>query len=187
MWEIKYDGQWIAVPIIVILAVAVHLISLQVSAYEFTTLEPDQTNLVLECGKVLAPWLTFVIAAYGVSSIFYGEGTFKNVVVSSAYALVPYVLFDAVYVGVFSHLLSLDEKALYYLGTAILLWWMLILFFLQFKVVHDFPLGKSFLVAGISLVGMIVLWVLAALTYLLTLQMIQFFVQVGYEFITRGP
>ena len=187
MWELKYEGQWIAVPILVVLAVVVRLISIEVTSYEFTTLEPEDTNLILECAKVVVPWATFVVAAYGVSSIFYGEGTFKNVVVASAYALLPYAVFEAEYSWLFSHVFSLSEKVIYYGGQTIITWWMLLLFFLQFKVIHDFSLGKSVLVAAISVLGMIVIWVMAALTYLLTLQMIQFFIEVGYEFITRGP
>ena len=187
MYELKYDGTWAAVPILLVLAVIARLISIEFSAYEFTTVEPENTNLILELAKVIVPWGTWVIACYGVSSIFYGEATFKNVAVASAYALLPYALFQAEYSYIFSHILSLDEKALFYLGEAIITWWMLLLFFLQLKTIHDFTLGKCVLVAAVSVLGMIVIWVLAALTYLLTLQMIQFFIQVGYEFITRGP
>ncbi|MCL5947115.1 MAG: YIP1 family protein [Chloroflexi bacterium] len=187
LWEIKYEGQWIAVPILVALAVAVHLIVIQFTAYEFTTVEPETTNLLLEVAKVLAPWATWVVSCYGISSIFYGEGTFKNVAVCSAYALLPYVLFNAEYSVIFSHVLSLDEKVLYYLGQSLITFWMLFLFWLHLKVVHDFPFGKSILVGALSIFGMIVIWVLLALIYLLTLQMVQFFVEIAYEFVTRGP
>jgi len=187
MWELKYDGRWIAVPILLALAVIVRLITIEVTAYEFTTIEPADTNLILELAKVIVPWVTWVIAGYGVASIFYGEGTFKNVAVASAFALVPYILLEAEYSWLFSHVLSLDEKVIYYFGQTVITVWMLLLFFMQLKVIHDFSLGKSILVGFVSLGGMIVLWVLIALTYLLTLQMIQFFVEVGYEFVTRGP
>ena len=187
MWELKYDGRWIAVPILLTLAVIVRLITIEVTAYEFTTLEPADTNLILELAKVIVPWVTWVVAGYGIASIFYGEGTFKNVAVASAFALVPYILLEAEYSWLFSHVLSLDEKVIYYAGQTLITLWMLLLFFMQLKVIHDFSLGKSFLVGFISLGGMIVLWVLIALTYLLTLQMIQFFVEIGYEFVTRGP
>lgn len=187
MWELKFEGQWIAVPILLTLAVVIRLITIEVTAYEFTLLEPEDTNLILELAKVVVPWVTWVVAGYGVASIFYGEGTFKNVAVASAYALVPYILFEAEYTALFSHIFSLDEKIIYYFGQTLITVWMLVLFFLQLKVIHDFSLRKSFLVGAVSLLGMIVLWVLVALTYLLTLQMIQFFVEVGYEFVTRGP
>jgi hypothetical protein len=187
MWELKYDGQWIAVPILLVLAVCIRLITIEVTSYEFTTIEPADTNLILEMAKVLVPWVTWVVAGYGVASIFYGEGTFKNVAVASAYALVPYILFEAEYTALFSHVLSLDEKVIYYFGQTLITVWMLLLFFMQLKVIHDFSLGKSVLVGLVSILGMIVLWVLIALTYLLTLQLIQFFVEVGYEFVTRGP
>jgi len=187
MWELKYDGRWIAVPILLALAVIVRLITIEVTAYEFTTIEPADTNLILELAKVIVPWVTWVVAGYGIASIFYGEGTFKNVAVASAFALVPYILLEAEYSWLFSHVLSLDEKVIYYFGQTLITLWMLLLFFMQLKMIHDFSLGKSILVGAVSLGGMIVLWVLIALTYLLTLQMIQFFVEVGYEFVTRGP
>jgi hypothetical protein len=187
MWELKYDGQWVAVPILLALAVIVRLVTIQVTAYEFTTVDPETTNLILELAKVVVPWATWVVAGYGVASIFYGEGTFKNVAVASAYALLPYILLNAEYSALFSHVLSLDEKVIYYFGESVITLWMLLIFFMQLKVLHDFSLGKSILVAAVSVLGMIVLWVLVALTYLLTLQMIQFFVEVGYEFVTRGP
>lgn len=187
LWEIKYEGQWIAVPLLVLLAIVVRLISIQFTAYEFTTIEPEDTNLILEVGKILAPWVTWVISCYGISSIFYGEGTFKNVAVCSAYALLPYVLFEAEYAVLFSHILSLDEKVIYYFGESIITFWMFLLFWLHLKVVHDFSFGKSILVAALAVFGMVVIWVLVALIYLLTLQMVQFFLEVGYEFATRGP
>lgn len=185
-YAIKEAAPWAAVPLFLLLAVLVRLASIAWSSFQFSEIDPEDASLALEIFRVLAPWATWCIAGYGVSSIAYGEGTFRQIAVSSACALVPYVVFTPALVVVVSHALSLDEAALYGLLSFAIQCWVAWLFFCQVWVLHNFTFRRAIGVSALTLVGMLVIWAMLALVFLLTNQMVQFFSDVLYEFTTRA-
>ena len=185
-YDLKFEGKWGAIPILLVFTLLVRMGSLSWSSFHFSELDPEDTSFFLELIKIMAPWLTWCIASYAVSSIAYGEGTFKQIVIASAYCLMPYILFNLPLVVVFSHILSRDEKAMYYFLFAVIQCWVGLLFFIQVWSIHNFTFGRALGITALTLISILVIWVLLGLVFVLTNQMVQFFAELGYEFTTRN-
>lgn len=176
-------GLW-QVPTLLALAVASWMISLSVISFHFSTKRPEDTRLIIEGGKILIPWLTWCISAMGISEIFFGRGNFKQIVVSSARALAPLILF-AIPLGLLTNILTLNDDALYqwlwYIVWALLAW----NFYKQGEDLHNFDTGESILTMALSLLGVVILWALAGLVYALTSEIVRFIGQIILEIYVR--
>jgi tetratricopeptide (TPR) repeat protein len=177
------SGLW-AVPVLLALAVLVRMGGLAVQSYHFQAQRPEETRLLFEAGKILIPWITWCISAVAMGEIFYGEGTFRRVMISSAWALWPYIVLTLP-VNLMTHVISLDEKILYQVGNAII--WSLIvwLFFRQVGEVHNFDTGKAIGVMALTLVGMVLIWILIGLIVALTGEIVRFIQQLVLEIYVR--
>jgi DNA-binding beta-propeller fold protein YncE len=207
LWDLRESGSLWAVPILVGLACVVRIGSLWLLAfhmlanptldqfvkylspfnvityYYLQEVDPDQINVLIECLHVLAPWIAWVIVSYGVGVIFAGEASFRAVLKSSAYCLVPYILLTLP-IYAFSHVLVRDDLALFHTLISITYLWCAFLFFLQVKVIHDLAFGQTARMLIGNLFGMCVLFGFLGLIYLVTSQMLRFAWEVLYEIST---
>ena len=71
-----------------------------------------------------------------------GEGTIKDIFISSAYALTPIIV---VYIPLtaLSHVLVQEEAAFYQLFQVLGAGWALVWLFLATMIVHDYSFGKT--------------------------------------------
>jgi len=177
------SGLW-AVPVLLLLAVVVRMVSLAAMSFHFRVQRPDETRLLLETSKILIPWITWCVSALAVGEVFYGEGTFRRIVISSAWALWPFIVL-ALPVNLITNLITLDEKALYHVGW-IAIWtlmaWQL---FQQVKTVHNFEAGQALAVMVLTLLGILIIWVLLGLVYALTGEIVRFIRQILLEIYVR--
>jgi len=173
-----------AIPILLILAIFSWMTSQSVLSYHFTKRRPEEIRLLFESGKFIIPWITWCISAYGVGEIFYGKGTFKKILINSAWALWPLIVF-LIPVNSLTNILSLNEKAIYY----VLYYAIWVLTFWQFLVVirdtHEFDLGQAIKVTLLILVGMVFIWILCGLVYALTQEIFRFIGQLILEIYVR--
>ena len=180
---IEQADLW-AVPVLLALAIGAWMLSLNVTSFHFRTQRPEQTRLLFESGKILLPWLTWCISSLGISQIFFGRGTFKQIVLASAKALIPLILF-AVPLGLVTNMLSLGEAGLvewgWYAIWALVAWQ----FFLQGELLHSFDFGEAVLVFVLNIFGILVIWALAALAYTLTADIVRFIGQILLEIYVR--
>ncbi len=176
-----------AVPLLLLLAVIVRMAGLAALSFHFREYlghKPEQTRMLFEAGKLLIPWITWCVAAVAVAEVFYGEGTFRQVIISSAWALWPFIVL-IVPVSLLTNWITLDERALYNVGVGII--WSLLAwqFFQQVKTLHNFDTGKAIGVILLTLVGMLVIWMLMGLIYALTGEVVRFLQQIALEIYVR--
>jgi len=177
------SGLW-AVPVLLLLAVFVRMAGFAALSYHFETQRPEETRLLFEAGKILIPWITWCISAVAVAEVFYGEGTLRQIAISSAWALWPFIVLTLP-VSLMTNLITLDEKALYHIGLAVI--WVLMVwqFFQQVKKLHDFETGQAVGVMLLTLVGMFIIWMLVGLVYALTGEIVRFVQQIALEIYVR--
>lgn len=137
-----------------------------VAAYLLPELRWEDANLVVEVLRIVVPWLLWTAANYGVSTLFDGEGAFRGVVRTTAFCLVPYIVF-AVPIALMSHAMTAQERGLYETLWGIVFYWVLLLLMLQVFSVHNFPalrtlgvgagmtFGTAILAAAILLAGLL--------------------------------
>jgi tetratricopeptide (TPR) repeat protein len=177
------SGLW-AVPVLLVLAIAVRMAGLAVQSYHFQAQRPEQTRLLFEAGKVLIPWITWCVAAVAVGEIFYGEGTFRQILIGSAWALWPFIVLT-VPLNLVTHVITREEKVLYQVGQYLIWALMVWQFYLQFRNLHNFEAGQAVGVMLLAVVGVLIIWGLLALVYALTSEIIRFIQQVALEIYVR--
>ena len=123
--------------------------------------------------SILVPLMLWVIANWCLTTLFEGEGTFKDVFVASCYALLPLPLIIIPTTAI-SNALTLDESALVNMFNGIAFAWVGLLIFFGMMITHDYSLGKSFLTAIGTIVGMVFIMFFAVLFSTLLTKMISF-------------
>lgn len=123
--------------------------------------------------SILVPLMLWVIANWCLTTLFEGEGTFKDVFVASCYALLPLPLIIIPTTAI-SNALTLDESALVSMFNGLAFVWVGLLIFFGMMVTHDYSLGKSFLTAIGTIVGMVFIMFFAVLFSTLLTKMISF-------------
>lgn len=123
--------------------------------------------------SILVPLMLWVIANWCLTTLFDGEGTFKDVFVATSYALLPLPLI-IIPTTIVSNFLTLDESALVSLFNGLAFLWVGILIFFGMMVTHDYSLGKSFLTALGTIVGMVFIMFIVVLFSTLVNKMVSF-------------
>lgn len=178
-------GLW-GVPILLVLAVLSWMISLSSLSFQYRTRRPEEIRLLIESVKILVPWISWCISASMVGEIFFGEGTLKKILISSAWALWPFILLP-IPVNLMTNIMTRGdtEKALFSAAWVIIWGLMILQFLLVIKNIHNFEIGQSIFVMLLTLVGIIALWVLAGLIYALTAEIFRFIRELILEIYVR--
>ena len=109
------------------------------------------TTLWSQAISVLVPLFLFVLANWCLTTLFEGEGSFKDIFIASSYSLLPLILFIAP-ATMASNWVSLSEVQLIDLLVGIAFVWTVMLLFFGTMITHDYPLFKNL----ITLVGTVV-------------------------------
>lgn len=123
--------------------------------------------------SILVPLMLWVIANWCLTTLFDGEGTFKDVFVASCYALLPLPLLF-IPSTIISNFLTLDEGGLLTMINSLAFFWVFVLIFFGMMITHDYSIGKSFLTAIGTIVGMVFIMFIAVLFSTLVTKMITF-------------
>lgn len=167
--EIKY---WSPV-ILIVLMLPIRILSVFLEHYALATLMPDETNLLLEAVKMLVPVFTWIISCFAVTSIVGGETTLKEIFVASAYSIVPYLIVT-IPQSLFSKVLGQGELGLYNTIETAKWIWIGLLFLINVKIMNDYTIKKAISVCALGIVGIVIIWGVLLLAYVLTNQLYSF-------------
>jgi hypothetical protein len=146
---------------------------------------PEDTSIIQEAIRIVVPFATWCLAHYAIAMIFYGEGSLKHVCLGAAFSLTPFILFSWPAAMFLTNVTTLSEKGMYWgLSWAIRLW-IVYLFFVHIRVMHDFTFRRTLSTYALSLTSVVIIWGLVALVYALSLNTYEFFYGIFYEFTTR--
>lgn len=172
--------RWRDAIIVVLLAYIARMLSLVLTGYAFETREPYEISYLHEFVWIVVPWFTWCVSNWGVSAILDGEGKFKEVVVGSAFALVPYIVF-IVPITLLTFVFSLQEYSTYSVLVKVVFVWTAWLLLLKVKKIHDFEFGKLVFITLLSMIGIAILWFIGILMFGLINQLIQFIIELFRE------
>lgn len=102
--------------------------------------------------SVALPLFLWVTANWSLTTLFDGEGTFKDIYIASCYALtpLPVLLLPTIWL---SNVVTVDEKAILALVESFAFFWLGLLIFFGMMVIHDYTLGKNILTTVSTIVG----------------------------------
>ncbi len=110
-------------------------------------------GLVTQILSVVLPVALWVIANWCLTTLFDGEGSLKDVYITTCYALMP--AFICIVVStILSNVLTLDEYTIMNFVSSLGLIWSGALIFFGMMVVHDYSLGKNLVTSLGTIVGM---------------------------------
>lgn len=122
----------------------------------------------------------WVIANWGLCTLFDGEGSMKNICCVSAYALIPYIA--STFINTFlSNFLLRTEGAfldfIYYLGLV----WSAVLIINGIRIVHQYTIPKTIIFILLTVLGMLIILFIAILLVSMFQQVFVF----GYSIYTE--
>ena len=123
--------------------------------------------------SVVVPLILWVVANWCLTTLFDGEGSFKDIFIATTYSLLPVPMLVIPSV-IFSNILAQNEGQLISLLVGIAFVWAGMLIFFGMMVTHDYSLGKNFVTTLGTIVAMAFIIFVAVLFSSLVSQMVSF-------------
>ena len=142
------------------------------------------TTVVMAMFSVVLPVILWAVSNWCLTTLFDGEGSFKDIYVATCYSLVPMALMLTVST-LLTNVLSSTEATIVTLVTAIGIVWSLMLIFFGMLVTHDYSLGKNFVTILGTIVAMLVIMFVAILFSSLLVKMVSFVTDLFGEIMNR--
>ena len=162
-WDLKHEKRGSLRAALVFVALTVLAFFYQ-SIGQGYVLNPQGTYSTIwaQALSVLVPMLLFVIANWCLTTLFDGEGSFKDVFVAVSYCLlpVPMLVIPATFL---SNFVTTEEAGLISLVTTLAFVWMGIMVFFATMVTHDYSMGRNILTFLGTIVGMALIMFVAVL------------------------
>lgn len=176
--------NWWPVIILLALALIVRVFSIYVTHYPLAAVSVRKANLLLECGKLFVPVLTWVLASYAMTTILDGETLFRETLLFSSYALTPYIVFTPI-LNIASRLMDGNQMGLYATIEIGILAWVVVLMIIALKEMNGYSGGKTVLMILLSLFTMVMIWAVVVLLYTISSQFLGMVKEIFYEVIYR--
>ena len=111
------------------------------------------TTIFMQAISVLVPLMLFIVANWCLTTLFEGEGSFKDVFIASSYSLLPLPLL-IIPATIVSNWVTITEAGLVSMFTTIAVIWMVLLIFFGTMVTHDYSIFKNLITIIGTIVGM---------------------------------
>ena len=153
-WDLKKEKRGSLRAALVFLAIAVLTFFYQAigQGYLFNP-QGAYSTIVAQIISVCVPLLLFVISNWCLTTLFEGEGSFKDIFIATCYSLVPLPLL-IIPATICSNAVNANEKQIVTLLVALAFVWAGFLIFFGTMVTHDYSLGKNVIMIICSIVGM---------------------------------
>ncbi|MBW7454700.1 YIP1 family protein [Paenibacillus sepulcri] len=181
-WEMKYEHKGrikVALGIVVLLVIAT-IVRRQYSGFVVNFNNPEQLSSLDELKFIVLPFLLWCVANWSLTTLMDGEGKFKEIVMATAYSLLPLVIIYTPQT-LYSNMITSGESAFYYLLDALAIIWFIWLLFTGTMTVHQYSAGKTVVTMLLTLVVIGIIIFLGVLFFSMLQQMISFAASVYKE------
>ncbi len=144
----------------------------------------NQTTIFAALLSVGIPVMLWAISNWCLTTLFDGEGSFKDIYIATCYSLAPLPLFLVVST-ILSNVLVTTEGKIVTLVTTIGLIWTVILIFFGMLVTHDYSISKNFVTILGTILAMAIIMFLVLLFGSLMMKMVSFVVSLVKEVANR--
>ena len=130
--------------------------------------------------SLLVPVALWVIGNWCLTTLFEGEGSMKDIFITTCYCAVPLVLLIIPATAI-TNVLTLSEATIYEMLTSVAWVWVGLLLFFGTMVTHDYSIGKNVLTCIGTIIAMAVIIFCILLFSTLLMKMISFIVGIVVE------
>lgn len=185
-WELKREnrGSISAAVTFIAVTIGVKILSSLATGFLFNYTDGDEYNFFSDVLFVLVAVLLWTVIQWCVTVLMNGEGSYKDIFISTGYSLVPYIWISIVAI-VFSRVLSLDEAEFYTVITLLALGVTAFLLFVSIMSTHDYSVKKTFLVILIIIIVILLVIFILLLVVTLTGEMVVFIKDIYNEITLR--
>ena len=162
-WDLKHEKRGSLRAAIVYVAITVVVFFYQaIGSGYLVNPYGSYTTIFSQAMSVLVPLFLWVVANWCLTTLFDGEGSFKDVFVAVSYCLlpVPMLVIPATFL---SNFVTTEEAGLISLVTTLAFVWMGIMVFFATMVTHDYSMGRNILTFLGTIVGMALIMFVAVL------------------------
>ncbi len=173
-WDLKHEKRGSVRAAIVYIAIAIVSFYYQSIGRGYLLNPKEQfSSLFSQVISILVPLFLWVVANWCLTTLFDGEGSFKDIFVATSYALLPVPIF-IIPSTLLSNIVTNAEKDLISFASTIMFLWVGMLIFFGMMVTHDYSLGKNVLTSAGTIVGMVFIMFIGILFSTLLGKMIAF-------------
>ena len=153
-WDIKHEKRASVKGATVILLVTIisYVYSLIGKAYLIDP-HPKNMNILVSALSLLLPIVLWVISNWCLTTLFDGEGSIKDIYITTCYSLFPLPIF-LILSTLASNIVTLNEASLLTLATGVAYFWVGFLLFFGTMTIHDYTMFKNILTIIATIVGM---------------------------------
>lgn len=170
-WDLKHEkrGSMRASIIFIIITVVAFYYSGIGKGYYYNPKGATAT-IFSQAAMVLIPFLLWVISNWCFTTLFDGEGSFKDIFIATSYALFPVPVLVIISTALTNVLVG-TESQIPTLIVSIAYIYMAFLIIVGMQVTHDYSTGKNIVTVVMTLVGMVVIMFIAVLFFSLISKM----------------
>jgi len=174
-YDLKHEkrGNMSSASILVGLLILSYVLRRYLTNFIFNKTNINDINILTEIGGILIPILLWCVANWCITTLMDGEGTLKDVYITTAYALVPIILISLPLI-VISNIVIIEESQFYFFFDSFSIIWAGILLFFGILTVHQYTVSKTIITFIMAIIGMIAMLFLGLLFFTLLQQMINF-------------
>ena len=137
-------------------------------------------SYIMSIVSILSPVVLWVIANWCITTLFEGEGSFKDVYIATCYSLVPLPMLIIPSV-MLTNILTLSEMQIVTMLQGFAFGWLGLLVFFGMMVTHDYTFGKNVITTIVSIVGVAFIIFIAGLFSALVAKVFTFFYNIYIE------
>ena len=154
-WDLKHERRGSVRASIVYIAVAIVAFYYQ-SIGQGYLLNPEEiySSIWMQAIGVLVPLFLFILANWCLTTLFEGEGSFKDIFIACSYSLLPLPML-IIPATILSNVVTLSELGIVSMLSTIAFIWLGLLIFFGTQVTHDYSMGKNVVTILGTAVGMI--------------------------------
>lgn len=179
---LRYEqkGGYLSAFILLAGAYAAIVIMRLYTSFSFNMVDIRRVNIIMILLQFVVVWLGWVVSNYLVSSIYRGEGRFKDVFVGSAYALIPLILVG-IPLAIISNGMTTSEQAIYDFLENVMYIWTAAMIFWKVQSLQNYSVGETIVNLFLTIVAFLTLAILALVVLGLSSDLKDFIYEVYQE------
>lgn len=140
----KYENRGsMKVAFLIMLAyIVTQILQWSFSGFLVNVMRLEHINILWIGATFVLPYLLFCISNWCVTTLMQGEGSFKDIAMATAYALMPIIIIHLPLIPI-SNIITLEEAAFYWFFYSFAIFWFVVMLFLGIMTVHQYTVAKT--------------------------------------------
>lgn len=185
-WDLTHEkrGSLAAANTILLLTLLCRVMKLHFTSFIFMKVYWEGINIFLYLASILFPLALWCVGNWGLTTLFEGKGTLKQIYMATCYALTPYALIQFPLM-LFSNVVTVEEAEFYMVLSTLSVVWAGLLIVAAMMEIHEYSVSKTIFFTIATLFAMLVMVFILLLFFSMISQGIAYFISLGREIMFR--